>query len=150
MATKKNTEKNGTKKKEVLIDPLYQKYTKSVIRALGSTDFYEFFMDAISRAENQFQFSNRKMEKTVDLDWVDAIEVFNACNHENENFRALYYASAHQKGYTSGGDIHDAEDERIGLAGIVFNNPITNGEELVAALRNGEGTILCGGKPCVK
>ena len=74
MATKKNTEKNGTKKKEVLIDPLYQKYTKSVIRALGSTDFYEFFMDAISRAENQFQFSNRKMEKTVDLDWVDAIE----------------------------------------------------------------------------
>ena len=86
----------------------------------------------------------------IDPDWVDAIEVFNACNHENENFRALYYASAHQKGYTSGGDIHDAEDERIGLAGIVFNNPITNGEALVAALRNGEGTILCGGKPCVK
>jgi len=67
------TEKKS-KKKEVLIDPLYQKYTKSVIRALGSTEFYEFFMDAISRAENQFQFSNRKMQKTVDLDWVDAIE----------------------------------------------------------------------------
>ena len=74
-ATKKNsTGKTGAKKKEALIDPLYQKYTKSVIRALGSTEFYEFFMDAISRADNQFQFSNRKMEKTVDLDWVDAIE----------------------------------------------------------------------------
>ena len=66
--------KVGARKKDSLIDPLYQKYTKSVIRALGSTDFYEFFMDAVSKAENQFQFSNRKMQKTVDLDWVDAIE----------------------------------------------------------------------------
>ena len=71
---KKSTAKVSAKKKESLIDPLYEKYTKSVIRALGSTEFYEFFMDAISRAENQFQFSNRKMEKTVDLDWVDAID----------------------------------------------------------------------------
>lgn len=74
-AAPKNTAgKTGGKKKDQLIDPLYQKYTKSVIRALGSTDFYEFFMDAISRADNQFQFSNRKMEKTVDTSWVDAIE----------------------------------------------------------------------------
>ena len=61
-------------KKKSLIDPLYQKFTKSVIRALGSTDFYEFFMDSISRAENEFQFSNRKVVKSVDLTWVDAIE----------------------------------------------------------------------------
>lgn len=75
-ATTKKTApgKTGAKKKDQLIDPLYQKYTKSVIRALGSTEFYEFFMDSISRAENQFQFSNRKMEKTVDLQWVDAVE----------------------------------------------------------------------------
>ena len=72
--TKKNTPKLGARKKDSLIDPIYQKYTKSVIRALGSTEFYEFFMDAISRADNQFQFSNRKMEKTVDLNWVDAVE----------------------------------------------------------------------------
>ena len=71
---KQTAGKTGAKKKDSLIDPLYQKYTKSVIRALGSTDFYEFFMDAISRADNQFQFSNRKMEKTVDTSWVDAIE----------------------------------------------------------------------------
>ena len=74
-ATAKTTAgKTGAKKKGSLIDPLYQKYTKSVIRALGSTEFYEFFMDAVSRADNQFQFSNRKMEKTVDLNWVDTIE----------------------------------------------------------------------------
>ena len=65
-AVRTKTGSSGAKKKESLIDPVYQKYTKSVIRALGSTEFYEFFMDAVSRAENQFQFSNRKMEKTVD------------------------------------------------------------------------------------
>jgi len=66
-------QKSGGKKTS-LIDPIYQKFTKSVIRALGSTEFYEFFMDAISHADNQFQFSNRKAIKTVDLNWVDAIE----------------------------------------------------------------------------
>ena len=72
--TKKTAGKTGAKKKDSLIDPLYEKYTKSVIRALGSTEFYEFFMDAVSRADNRFQFSNRRMEKTVDLNWVDTIE----------------------------------------------------------------------------
>ena len=47
---------------------------KSVIRALGSTEFYEYFMDAISTAENQIQFSNRRMEKLIDESWIDAIE----------------------------------------------------------------------------
>lgn len=64
----------STKKKGSLIDPVYQKYVKSVMRALGSTEFYEFFMDSISRAENEFQFSNRRMDKTVDVTWVDQIE----------------------------------------------------------------------------
>lgn len=72
--SKKTAGKTGAKKKGTLIDPLYEKYTRSVIRALGSTDFYEFFMDAVSKAENTFQFSNRRMEKKVDLEWVDAIE----------------------------------------------------------------------------
>ena len=58
---------SGSKnKKPALIDPVYQKFTKSVIRALGSNDFYTFFMDSISKADNEFQFSNRRMEKTVD------------------------------------------------------------------------------------
>ena len=72
MAASKKTA--GTAKKTSLIDPLYQKYTKSVIRALGSTEFYEFFMDAVAHADNEFQFSNRKLQKTVDLNWVDAVE----------------------------------------------------------------------------
>lgn len=73
-STKKNTGTRSGTKKVSLIDPLYQKFTKGVIRALGSTSFYEFFMDAVAHAENEIQFSNRKMIKTVDLTWVDAVE----------------------------------------------------------------------------
>ena len=66
--------KTGTKKKISVIDPVYLKFTKSVIRAIGSTDFYEYFMDAIAHAENEIQFSNRRMEKWIDRTWVHAIE----------------------------------------------------------------------------
>lgn len=64
----------NTKGNAALIDPVYQKFTRGVLRAISSTEFYEYFMDAVSRAENEFQFSNRKMEKAVDLNWVDKIE----------------------------------------------------------------------------
>ena len=57
-----------------LIDPIYNKFVKGVTRAIGSTEFYEFFMDSLSRAQNEIQFSNRKLVKIVDPDWVDAIE----------------------------------------------------------------------------
>lgn len=57
-----------------LIDPIYQKYVKSVVRALGSTKFYEYFMESVARSQTEIQFSNRRMEKIVDMKWVDAIE----------------------------------------------------------------------------
>ncbi len=57
-----------------LIDPMYQRFMKSVVRSLSSSEFYDFFMTMMDQAENEFQFSNRKIEKTVDLTWVDAIE----------------------------------------------------------------------------
>ncbi len=58
---------------ESLIDPIYKRFVKGTLRSIGSTEFYEFFMDALSKADNEFQFSNRKLEKVVDLTWVDAI-----------------------------------------------------------------------------
>ncbi len=61
-------------KKSATIDAVYQKYARGVIRTLASTDFYEFFMDMIDRAENEFQFSNRRSEKVIDPKWVDAID----------------------------------------------------------------------------
>lgn len=71
-----DTKGNASDKKQSAstIDPIYEKFTKSVVRALASTEFYEYFMDALSKADNRFQFSNRKLEKLVDLAWVDAID----------------------------------------------------------------------------
>jgi len=69
-----SAEAAGKAKDLSLIDSLYLRYTKSVIRALGSTDFYEYFMETIAGADNQIQFSNRKMEKLIDESWVEAIE----------------------------------------------------------------------------
>ena len=57
-----------------IIDPVYQKYVRSVLWALGSSRFYKYFMDSIDRAENEFQFSNRRVEKFVDTTWIEAIE----------------------------------------------------------------------------
>ena len=47
------------------IDPIYLAYSKSVIRTLADTEFYQFFMDWISTSDNEFQFSNRRVEKIV-------------------------------------------------------------------------------------
>lgn len=74
MATSKKKVNAAEAEPLSLVDPIYQKFTKSVIRALGSTEFYQFFMDAIAVADNQIQFSNRKLIKTVDVTWIDAIE----------------------------------------------------------------------------
>ena len=75
MASVADTKKKTVnKRKPALIDPIYQKFTKSILRSISSTAFYEYFMDAVANANNQFQFSNRKLEKTVDLSWVNEIE----------------------------------------------------------------------------
>lgn len=65
---------SGKKSKPTLIDSIYLKYTKSVIRALSSTAFYDYFMAQMECATNEFQFSNRKITKIVDIKWVEAME----------------------------------------------------------------------------
>lgn len=68
-------EKNGKKSgKAASVDAVYQKYARGVIRTLASTEFYDFFMDVISKAENQIQFSNRQCQKIIDPKWVEALE----------------------------------------------------------------------------
>lgn len=70
----KSKKKASSAKKTATIDAIYSKYARGVIRALASTEFYDFFMDMIDKAENQFQFSNRRCEKIIDPKWVDAID----------------------------------------------------------------------------
>lgn len=74
MATKKQNNPSKDAEPLALVDPIYQKFSRSIIRSLASTEFYQFFMEALAGAHNQIQFSNRKLIKTVDLTWVDAVE----------------------------------------------------------------------------
>jgi len=70
-----SSKKKAIENKELeVIDPIYKKYVKSVTRALGSSEFYEFFMNTVAHSENEFQFSNRRVEKFVDVTWIEAIE----------------------------------------------------------------------------
>ncbi len=69
-----NQDKQKTNEELAVIDPIYEKFVKSILRSVGSTEFYEFFMGAVACAENEFQFSNRRLEKFVDTTWIDAIE----------------------------------------------------------------------------
>jgi len=74
MAERKKAGSSTAKREEEQLELLYQKYIRSVVRALGSTEFYQYFMDAIAHSDNEIQFSNRRMEKIVDTEWIDAIE----------------------------------------------------------------------------
>lgn len=68
--------KNVNKKQESeMADVLFKKYVRSTIRTLGSSEFYASFMNAIANAQNEIQFSNRRMEKIVDTQWVEAVEM---------------------------------------------------------------------------
>lgn len=70
-----NSKNNMPKKQgEELADALFKKYMRSTIRTLGSTEFYNSFMNAMANAQNEIQFSNRRMEKIVDTEWVEAVE----------------------------------------------------------------------------
>ena len=50
MAEKNNPQAVEETKEPSLIDPIYQKFVRGVTRAIGSTEFYQFFIDAVSRA----------------------------------------------------------------------------------------------------
>lgn len=74
MSENKKNSSLSEKKDSDNVEYLFQKYVKSVVRALGSTQFYQYFMESVAHAENEIQFSNRRMEKIVDTEWIEAIE----------------------------------------------------------------------------
>lgn len=87
-ANSKNT--SPKKQNEELADVLFKKYLRSTIRTLGSTEFYDAFMAAMASADNEIQFSNRRMEKIVDTRWVEAVEqVLSAFQNIIENPRNI-------------------------------------------------------------
>lgn len=67
-------ENNTTVKTSGLIDPVYEEFTEHVMGTLRSAEFYNYFMESLSKGERSFQFSNRKLEKKIDAAWVEAVE----------------------------------------------------------------------------
>lgn len=65
---------NANKTEESTVDELYEMYTRSVIRAVSSQEFYRFFLGACSQGKNIFQFTNRYSRKAVDYVWVEKLE----------------------------------------------------------------------------
>lgn len=77
---------------------------------------------------------------------ADGAEIFNACNYDEENQKAYDYAVKCNKIMTSGGDIHNAGDSRIGRAGIFTEKPIESIDSLVKILKSGNYSLCVNGK----
>lgn len=82
------------------------------------------------------------------LDILDGLEVYNAANHPDGNRNALAAART-DRIVTSGGDIHRAEDPRVGKAGILLPHRVTNGSALAAALQERSHRLLIDGATTV-
>lgn len=78
------------------------------------------------------------------LDILDGIEIYNAANHPDANQAAMACAAGI---CTSGGDVHFAEDNRIGQAGIRLPYRIHNAQELSQALKQHDHTPLIHRRP---
>lgn len=79
-------------------------------------------------------------------DVCDGIEVYNACDEMDINELARQDAIQLDMIMTSGGDIHRSWDERIGLAGVVFEERMRTNETFVKALKNRTGRLVIKGK----
>ena len=77
---------------------------------------------------------------------ADGVEIFNACNYDEENKKALEYAQSNGKIMTSGGDIHSCKDGRIGKAGIFTERPIDSIDGLVKILKSGNYSLCVNGE----
>ena len=77
-------------------------------------------------------------EVPVRLDLIDGIEVYNAGNEPVKNRMALQKAQERSCILTAGADSHAAWEERVGTAGITLPYRISNGQQLVNALKNGD------------
>lgn len=124
-------------------------YAHPEIEEMSAEDFCGVFSSNGCLVVQAHPFRDRFYnDNTVppELPCADGVEVFNACNSEEENAGALSYAEKSGKIFTSGGDIHSAEDERIGLAGIATDSPITDIKMLTDVLKSGNYSLIVGGK----
>lgn len=77
-------------------------------------------------------------------DGIDGIEVYNHCNNAEENLKATELCEELGLIPVSGSDAHTTDI--FGMAGVAFERRIKTAEELISALKNGEGRLIVGGE----
>lgn len=78
--------------------------------------------------------------------YLDGAEVFNFYNSGEDNKAAAEFADKHGLLPTSGGDEHRADGGAIGMAGVAFKEPVSTGQELVAALKSADYRLVINGQ----
>lgn len=78
--------------------------------------------------------------------FVNAVEVYNAHNNNEENMKAFKYATRNNFLFISGSDTHHTEETTIGKGGIATKRPIKNNKELVSILKAGEYNLIIDGE----
>lgn len=76
----------------------------------------------------------------------DGIEVHNICNNPGEDKKALALTRGTDYIITSGGDMHWAEDPRLGQSGIVLPYRVHDEKEFAAALKRGDQKFITNGR----
>lgn len=89
-------------------------------------------------------YINMDVEPRADL--VDGIEVYNIGNQRHEDQQALELSRTGDFILTSGGDIHKADDLKLGMAGIALPYRVRNGKEFVAALKRRDHRCIIAGQ----
>ena len=79
-------------------------------------------------------------------DVCDGIEVYNAGDEMEINRIGMQDAIKLNMIMTSGGDIHKSWDERIGMAGMIFEKRIRSNKDFIEALKSRSGKLVIAGE----
>ena len=76
---------------------------------------------------------------------LDAAEIYNAGNSDEDNSRGYDFAKRNHLYGTSGGDTHEQHESNIGKAGMAFPYRIKTEKELANALFRHDGRCIING-----
>ncbi|MDO4616556.1 MAG: PHP-associated domain-containing protein [Lachnospiraceae bacterium] len=79
-----------------------------------------------------------------DPSFMDAVEIYNFANSEEDDQKAVQFADIHQLPGISGGDVHTACN--FGQAGLAFYERISDNSHLVQALKEGRYRMIRNGE----
>lgn len=83
-----------------------------------------------------------KNYKRMDITALDGIEIVNASNEDGADEKAVELMKSSGLKFTAGSDNHNVWSVETGnLGGLIFDHRLRTTEELIAALRSGEGKI---------